>query len=112
MGVVSVSQYPAIRSTSSTALDAFRKNNRIARRGQREVEQTVIRHMVEYAKRESRSDTLARMAVSGAARSMDVARRIANEAEGDPMCLEIGAAYVEHHIAADLADFEATARLL
>jgi hypothetical protein len=107
-----MSQYPTLRTTSGTALDAFRKNNRLARRGQHDVERAVIHHMVEYAKRESRSDTLARMAVSGAARSMDVARRIANEADGDPMCLEIGAAYVERHIAADLADFEATARNL
>jgi hypothetical protein len=107
-----MSTYPAIANQPSGALDVFSPSHRLARRGQRQVERAIIQHMVVEATRESRSSTLARMTVNGARRSMNVAREIADEANGDPMCLEIGAAYVARHVTADLEDLDAVARSL
>lgn len=106
------SSYSLTPAMSNTALDAFSSEGRLARRGQREVTRAVMQHMVAGVIRDSRSETLARMSVEGAMRSMDVARRIHAYANDEPMCLEIGGAYVATHVRADVADLEAVARAL
>jgi hypothetical protein len=107
-----MSSYPAIAKQPPGALDVFSPSHRLARKGERQVQRAILGHMVAEAIYDSASATRARMAVNGARRSMEVARQIADEANGDPTCLEIGAAFVTHHVAAELDDFDAVSRSL
>lgn len=107
-----MTSYPVVRAQPGGALDVFNGNGRLARRGQREVERALITGIVEQAKREFRSETFARMTFSGAERSMELARNLADAANDDPACMAIGGAYLSLHLKADLADLEATARNL